>query len=134
MSRTLKIIASSSVVICALVAGYWLGMQNASNTYERHFFSEAFTREIHEAHNDFGMLEALEQNKADVALHVGQYRYYSRLVLASDIVQKSDNPALKDLLKSQIIEAQRHQQTHPYRFPSDIDQKRWENMVRAASQ
>lgn len=132
MSRALKIIAFSSVVIGALVAGYWLGIQNASNTYEKHFFSEAFTREIHEAHNDFGMLEALEQNKTDVALQVGQYRYYSRLLLASDIAQKSDNPALKHLLKSQIIVAQRHQETHPYRFPSDIDQKLWESVVRAS--
>lgn len=132
MNRTLKVIACSSVVIGAVIAGYWLGMERASHAYEKHFFSEAFTREIREAHNDLGMLEALEQNKAEVALQVGQHRYYSRLLLASDIVQKSASPASQLLLKSQVIEAHRHQQAHPYRFPSDADQKQWETLVRAS--
>lgn len=132
MTRALKVVAFCSLVVGALVAGYWLGIQRASSTYEKHFLSEAFTREIREAHNDLGMLEALEQNKAEVALQVGQYRYYSRLLLASDIVQKSGNPASQLLLKSQIIEAHKHQQAHPYRLPSDADQKQWENLVKAS--
>jgi hypothetical protein len=132
MTRVLKVIAFGSVVIGALVVGYWLGMQRASHAYEKHFFSEAFTREIREAQNDLGMLEALEKDKVEVALQVGQYRYYSRLLLASDIVQKSGSPASQLLLKSQIIEAHRHQQAHPYRFPSDADQKQWESLVQGS--
>lgn len=132
MNRVLKVVACGSVVIGGVVAGYWLGMQRASQSYEKHFFSEAFTREIREAKNDLGMLEALEKNKLDVAVQVGQYRYYSRLLLASDIVQKSGSPASQLLLKSQVIEAHSHQQAHPYRFPSDADQKQWENLVKAS--
>lgn len=132
MTRALKVIAFGSVVVGALVAGYWLGIQRASHTYEQHFFSEAFTREIREAQNDLGMLEALEKDKVEVALQVGQYRYYSRLLLASDIVEKSGSPASLLLLKSQIVEAHRHQQAHPFRFPSDADQKRWESLVKAS--
>jgi hypothetical protein len=132
MTRALKVVAFCSVVIGALFAGYWFGTQRASHTYERHFFSEAFTREIREAKNDLGVLEALEKNKLEVALQVTQYRYYSRLLVASEIVQKSDNPASQLLLKSQVIEAHRHQQAQPYRFPSDTDQKQWEILVKAS--
>lgn len=125
MSRTLKFSLFGFVLIGAVALGYWLGLQRASTAYGKHFISEAFTREVREAHNDFGLLKALTQNKNDVAFQVAQYRYYSRLLIAHDISEQSPNEISRRLLKDNLIEAQKFQQQHPFKFPAESDQKKW---------
>lgn len=130
MRRALIIFFFAFLVAGGAALGYWLGLQRASEAYGKHFVSEAFTRELREAQNDFGLLEALSQNKTDVALQVAQYRYYGRLLLAHEIVQQSGNEISKRLFKEQLTEAKKFQQKQPYQFPAESDQKKWETLIK----
>ena len=134
MPRTLKFSLFGFVLIGALALGYWLGWQRASDAYGKHFISEVFSRELHEANHDLGLLEALTQNKSDVALQVAQYRYYSRLLIAHDIADQSANEISSRLMKEQLVVAKNFQRQYPFQFPSESDQKKWENLLQTLPQ
>jgi hypothetical protein len=130
MSRTQILWASAVSVIVSCALGYWLGGQSASEAYGHAYANDAVAREVNEARHDFMLLQAITEHKTDVALKIAQLRYYSRLILAAETAQKSSDPALQQFVKVQLAEAQKFQQVHPYEFPSEVEQRKWAQLVK----
>ena len=129
MTRTLKPILIILGLLIAGASGYWLGAQRAQTAYGEHFFSEAFSREYHEARHDLATLQLLAENKTSELFQVAQYRYYSRLMFAADAAAQSSNPNLAPMLKTQLAEAQAFQKSHPYQFPTEKEQNKWVSLI-----
>ena len=129
------LIKLSLIVLGLLIAGatgYWFGGQRAKDAYGEHFISESFTREYHEARQDLGTLRLLSENKIEGALHVAQFRYYSRLMLAADIAAQSSNHNLAQMLQAPLAEAREFQKAHPYEFPTEQDKNRWAALIKSS--
>jgi hypothetical protein len=129
MPRILKLALIILGFLIAGAFGYWLGAQRAQKAYGEHFFSEAFSREYHEARHDLATLQLLAENKTSELFQVAQYRYYSRLMLAADAAAQSLNPNLAPMLKTQLDEAQAFQKSHPYQFPTEKEQNKWVSLI-----
>jgi hypothetical protein len=130
MSRTQILWASVISVIVSFALGYWLGGQRASEAYGHAYANDAVAREVNEARHDFMLLQAITEHKIDVAQKFAQLRYYSRVMLAAETAKNSSDPALQQFVKVQLAEAQKFQQVHPYEFPTEVEQKKWAQLVK----
>ena len=131
MPRLLKLSLAVLGLLIAGATGYWLGGQHAKDAYGEQFISDAFTREYHEARHDLSILRLLGENKTEGALQMAQYRYYSRLIIAAEIAAQSSNQNLRQMLQAPLSEAQEFQNSHPYQFPTEHDQKKWAALLKS---
>ncbi|MBK6907582.1 MAG: hypothetical protein IPH08_11090 [Rhodocyclaceae bacterium] len=109
MSRILKLTFVLFGLLIVAACGYWYGIQRAQNAYREQFWNETFRREYKEAKHDFAIVQLLAENKTNNAFEIAQLRYYTRLMLASDIAANSSNPNLMKLLQLHLVEAQAFQ-------------------------
>jgi hypothetical protein len=130
MARTKLLVASVVSIAISCAFGYWLGRQSASEAYGHAYVNDVVERDIREVGRDFMLLQALTENRADIALKVAQLRYYSRLMLAAETVRDSSNPALQQLVGAELAHGKKFQQEHPYEFASEAERNRWTLLVK----
>lgn len=130
MPRTKLLVASAVSIAISGAFGYWLGCQRASEAYARALVNDVVERDVREVRHDFMLLQALTENKADIALKVAQLRYYSRLMLAAETARGSSNPALQQLVGAALAHGKKFQQEHPYEFVSEAERNRWTLLVK----
>lgn len=125
MSRSLKIMGCLSLLVVVGAAGYWFGAQRSADVYGHAYINDAVERELFEARHDLTLAEALAENKVEAARKLAQLRYYGRLMLVAETVDKTSNPLLQAALREQIAQAKTLQQAHPVDLSTEGEQKKW---------
>lgn len=129
MSSTLKLIGYLSLLVAVGAGGYWFGAQQSSDAFGHAYLNDAVERELFEARHDFALIEALAKNNVDTARKLAQLRYYSRLMLVAESVEKTSNPTLQTFLQEQLDQAKILQQSYPVEFPSEGEQEKWVRLL-----
>jgi hypothetical protein len=128
-----------SVVLAAIIfgscfAGYYAGVKYSQNAFEEVYLDDSSMNLAYEAKHDFYMLKAHADHKLDLALNLAQERYYSRIVLAADFLEKRPNQKFSTALNTQIEEAKAFYKEQPFKFSSEEMQRKWDALLNKSAQ
>ncbi len=128
--RGVLFIVISALISVACFAGYFVGSRKAAAAYELLYLDDSSMNQSYETTHDLQILKVLSDGNLDVALNLAQHRYYSRIILAANIVEKRPDQSSSMVLKSQIKEAITFYKSHPKQFSSSEMQRQWDVILK----